>query len=101
MFYETAKNDHGLARPPFKSCAVPRVIGWLSTVSAGAAVHGGGLLLSRTEDGTVTAVLSVAALPSDEHSVGSPVQLPDGSDAALEAFSTVLPPEAFRPEELL
>lgn len=73
----------------------------LSTVSAGAAVHGGGLLLSRTEDGTVTAVLSVAALPSDEHSVGSPVQLPDGSDAALEAFSTVLPPEAFRPEELL
>ena len=34
MFYETAKNDHGLARPPFKSCAVPRVIGWLSTMSA-------------------------------------------------------------------
>lgn len=34
MFYETAKNDHGLARPPFKSCAVPRVIGWLSTRSA-------------------------------------------------------------------
>ena len=33
MFYETDKNDHGLARPPFKSCAVPRVIGWLSTVS--------------------------------------------------------------------
>ena len=33
MFYETEKNDHGLARPPFKSCAVPRVIGWLSTVS--------------------------------------------------------------------
>ena len=33
MFYETAKNDHGLARPPLKSCAVPRVIGWLSTVS--------------------------------------------------------------------
>ena len=34
MFYETAKNDHGLARPPFKSCVVPRPIGWLSTVSA-------------------------------------------------------------------
>lgn len=33
MFYETAKNDHGLARPPFKSCVVPRPIGWLSTVS--------------------------------------------------------------------
>jgi flavin reductase (DIM6/NTAB) family NADH-FMN oxidoreductase RutF len=34
MFYETEKNDHGLARPPFKSCVVPRPIGWLSTVSA-------------------------------------------------------------------
>ncbi len=33
MFYETEKNDHGLARAPFKSCAVPRCIGWLSTVS--------------------------------------------------------------------
>lgn len=34
MFYETAKNDHGLSRPPFKSCVVPRAIGWLSTISA-------------------------------------------------------------------
>ena len=34
MFFETAKNDHGLARPPFKSCAVPRVIGWISTINA-------------------------------------------------------------------
>ncbi len=34
MFYETEKNDHGLAWPPFKSCVVPRPIGWLSTVSA-------------------------------------------------------------------
>jgi flavin reductase (DIM6/NTAB) family NADH-FMN oxidoreductase RutF len=33
MFYETDKNDHGLARPPFKSCVVPRAIGWLSTLS--------------------------------------------------------------------
>lgn len=33
MFYEPDKNDHGLARPPFKSCAVPRAIGWLSTLS--------------------------------------------------------------------
>lgn len=73
----------------------------LSTVSAGAAAHGGGLLLSHAEDGSVTAVLSVAALRSDEHSVGSLVQLPDGPDAALEAFSALLPPEAFRPEELL
>ena len=33
MFYEPDKNDHGLARPPFKSCVVPRAIGWLSTLS--------------------------------------------------------------------
>ncbi|MBR2522783.1 MAG: flavin reductase family protein [Coriobacteriales bacterium] len=34
MFYETDKNDHGLSRAPFKSCVVPRPIGWLSTVNA-------------------------------------------------------------------
>ena len=34
MFYEPEKNDHGLNRPPFKSCVVPRPIGWLSTLSA-------------------------------------------------------------------
>lgn len=34
MFYEPEKNNHGLSRPPFKSCVVPRPIGWLSTVSA-------------------------------------------------------------------
>ena len=33
MFYETEKNNHGLARAPFKSCVVPRAIGWLSTLS--------------------------------------------------------------------
>ncbi len=33
MFYETAENDHGLAFNPFKSCVVPRPIGWISTVS--------------------------------------------------------------------
>lgn len=31
MFYEPRKNDHGLKRNPFKSCTVPRCIGWLST----------------------------------------------------------------------
>jgi flavin reductase (DIM6/NTAB) family NADH-FMN oxidoreductase RutF len=34
MFYEPEKNNHGLSRPPFKSCVVPRPIGWLSTLSA-------------------------------------------------------------------
>ncbi|MCF8062562.1 MAG: flavin reductase family protein [Deltaproteobacteria bacterium] len=33
MFYETRKNEHGLAYDPFKSCVVPRPIGWISTVS--------------------------------------------------------------------
>ena len=32
MFYEPEKDNHGLARPPFKSCVVPRAIGWLSTL---------------------------------------------------------------------
>lgn len=34
MFYEPEKNNHGLKRPPFKSCVVPRPIGWLSTLSS-------------------------------------------------------------------
>jgi flavin reductase (DIM6/NTAB) family NADH-FMN oxidoreductase RutF len=33
MYYDPEKNDHGLARGPFKSCVVPRPIGWISTVS--------------------------------------------------------------------
>lgn len=33
MFYETSRNDHGLAHDPIKSCVVPRPIGWISTVS--------------------------------------------------------------------
>ena len=34
MFYEPAKNNHGLAHDPFKSCVVPRPIGWISTLGA-------------------------------------------------------------------
>ena len=34
MFYETETNNHGLPRDPFKSCVVPRPIGWISTLSA-------------------------------------------------------------------
>jgi flavin reductase (DIM6/NTAB) family NADH-FMN oxidoreductase RutF len=33
MFYETRRNDHGLQFDPFKSCVVPRPIGWISTLS--------------------------------------------------------------------
>ena len=34
MFYEPKKNDHGLPYNPFKSCVIPRPIGWISTLSA-------------------------------------------------------------------
>lgn len=33
MYYDPEKNDHGLAFDPFKSCVVPRPIGWISTIS--------------------------------------------------------------------
>lgn len=33
MFYETKDNKHGLPHDPFKSCVVPRPIGWISTLS--------------------------------------------------------------------
>ena len=33
MYYETDKDDHGLPFSPFKSCVVPRPIGWISTRS--------------------------------------------------------------------
>jgi len=33
MFYETAKDNHGLPQNPFKACTAPRPIGWISTKS--------------------------------------------------------------------
>jgi flavin reductase (DIM6/NTAB) family NADH-FMN oxidoreductase RutF len=33
MFYEPLKQSHGLDHDPFKSCVVPRPIGWISTIS--------------------------------------------------------------------
>ncbi len=38
MFYET-KDHHGLPHDPFKSCVVPRPIGWLTTVSKDGVVN--------------------------------------------------------------
>ncbi len=35
MYYDPEKNDHGLKHNPFKSCVVPRPIGWISTISLG------------------------------------------------------------------
>ena len=34
MFYEPGISSHGLPFDPFKSCVVPRPIGWISTTSA-------------------------------------------------------------------
>jgi len=33
MYYDPDKNDHGLPHDPYKSCVVPRPIGWISTIS--------------------------------------------------------------------
>jgi flavin reductase (DIM6/NTAB) family NADH-FMN oxidoreductase RutF len=35
MHYDPDKNNHGLPHNPFKSCVVPRPIGWISTISSG------------------------------------------------------------------
>jgi len=34
MYYEPGVTPHGLAHDPFKSCVVPRPIGWISTVDS-------------------------------------------------------------------
>jgi flavin reductase (DIM6/NTAB) family NADH-FMN oxidoreductase RutF len=34
MHYDPDKNNHGLSHNPFKSCVVPRPIGWISTLSS-------------------------------------------------------------------
>jgi len=39
MYYETARNDHGLRYNPLKACVVPRPIGWLTTTSTAGVVN--------------------------------------------------------------
>jgi len=39
MFYETKDNSHGLPHDPFKSCIVPRPIGWITTLSRDGVVN--------------------------------------------------------------
>jgi flavin reductase (DIM6/NTAB) family NADH-FMN oxidoreductase RutF len=34
MYYEPGKTPHGLPHDPFKSCVIPRPIGWISTLDA-------------------------------------------------------------------
>ena len=39
MFYETRVKGHPLPHDPFKSCVVPRCIGWISSISAEGVVN--------------------------------------------------------------
>jgi flavin reductase (DIM6/NTAB) family NADH-FMN oxidoreductase RutF len=39
MFYETADNKHGLKHDPYKALAVPRPIGWVSSLSNSGSVN--------------------------------------------------------------
>ncbi len=39
MFYEPAKNNHGLSKNPFNSLVVPRPIGWISSVDSEGVVN--------------------------------------------------------------
>lgn len=39
MYYETAKNDHGLRYNPLKACVVPRPIGWITTIDEAGIVN--------------------------------------------------------------
>jgi len=39
MFYETARNDHGLPHDPFKAIVAPRPIGWISSLSANGEIN--------------------------------------------------------------
>ncbi len=39
MFYETAAKNHGLPHNPFKSCVVPRPIGWFTTLDGDGRVN--------------------------------------------------------------
>jgi flavin reductase (DIM6/NTAB) family NADH-FMN oxidoreductase RutF len=39
MFYDTARNDHGLPRNPLKAIVAPRPIGWITSMSADGAIN--------------------------------------------------------------
>ncbi len=39
MFYDTARNDHGLPRNPFKAIVAPRPIGWITSMSASGEIN--------------------------------------------------------------
>lgn len=73
----------------------------LSLVSAGAEYHGGGLMLSTANDGTVTALLTLRTAESSDTIIRSTLQLPLDPNTNLIAFSQLLPVDFFLPEDLL
>ena len=73
----------------------------LSLVSQGADCHGGTLLLSTEDDGWTTALLTLTLGEQEDSGSWSPIQFPQAEEhPGLTAFSTILPPEAFLPENL-
>lgn len=73
----------------------------VSLVSQGAACLGGTLMLSMEENGETAAVLSIALEDKDKSQNRSPVQVPELSqDEGLTAFSPILPPELYGPDNL-
>lgn len=73
----------------------------LDLVSAGAALHGGSLLLSADGRGERKALLTLRLAEREDPRLESAYQLPRGVDAVMIGLSTALPAEAFYPIDLL
>ena len=107
-FAVSNRTDQPLPRPLFhRHAAEPAELEGgaglgLSMVSAGAACHGGSLLLSADETGVITALLTVRG-GAEEDAADSFAQLRQipAAEAELVSFSELLPPELYRVEDLL
>jgi len=88
MYYEPGRTPHGLPHDPFKSCVVPRPIGWIATVDA----HGRDNLAPHSQFQTVTfdptiVMFSANKTPRGERkdSVNNADQRPYGVDEFVRA----------------
>lgn len=73
----------------------------LSMVSQGAAFQGGSFLLSTDAEGKTTALLTLPLGAQTDDSSHSPIQFPETEpDYGLTAFSPILPPQVYSPENL-
>ena len=74
----------------------------LRLVQQAAALHGGGLLISTTPEGKVTAVLRLQTEKLSAENIQSPVLLPEQQlNDGLIALSPILPDSAFDPRDVL